>query len=132
AEARPADPAPSATAAASQRAATRFSASPGPSKARAEPESSVFLKQSGQIYMVRDWATLQRWIRERRVDKHDLVSEGGVRWEPVASRPDLLACFDELEPETWFDAPADGGAAGASRADWHDDDTEGIPVGLPP
>src|SRR5690606_4657521 len=48
-------------------------------------------------------------------------------------RPDLLACFDELEPETWFDsAGTSERAASPAGAGWHDDDTEGIPVGLPP
>ena len=146
--------------------------------ATAEPQGdqkpAVFLKQNGQIYMVRDWATLEQWILERRVERHDLVSEGGVRWQPVGSRPDLDHLFDAVdrleadsdgeeapepvvvedeEPE--LDSIASGsfasptpfpfggetpfmggetpfGAAKTGPSHWVDDDTEGIPTGMPP
>ncbi|MEZ4323511.1 MAG: hypothetical protein R3F61_38965 [Myxococcota bacterium] len=107
-----------------------------------ERGSAVFLKQNGQIYMVSDWETLKRWIAESRVDRHDLVSEGGVRWEPIGSRPDLLPAFSgtdittapNLEQAAHFpfggETPFGGDYQTASG--WHDDDTEGIPTGLPP
>ncbi len=103
-------------------------------------EQAVFLKQNGQIYMVRDWETLKRWIVERRVDQNDLVSEGGVRWEPIGSRPDLAPLFRGAPTAPPAAAPAPfpfGGETPFSFGSggdlgWHDDDTEGIPTGLPP
>lgn len=105
----------------------------------------VYLKQEGKVYLVRDWATVQRWIMERRVDREDLVSEGGVRWEPIGSRPELgsfFAAVEQLEAAE-SGSPAAGPApfpfAGGlddpptmSRFGRLDDDTEGVPVGLPP
>jgi len=112
---------------------------PAPPPAAAD-DDGVFLKQNGQIYMVRDWETLKRWIQERRVDRHDLVSEGGVRWEPVGSRADLMAAFSSGLPDLptspdptpfpFGDNPFSGGSSTGSG--WHDDDTEGVPTGLPP
>ncbi len=202
-----------APAAPSLSAPTNISVTPAEeSEAEEEDEeddndSAVFLKQNGQIYMVRDWDTLKRWIEERRVDRHDLVSEGGVRWEPIGSRADLRPHFTDkaankpaspdssavsgsepmdVEPEPTpepasrkapsedFDPPAAiiktprpapvamaksgpsslqvetatvapiadanpfpfGGetpfGGGSTQVGWHDDDTEGIPTGLPP
>jgi hypothetical protein len=109
--------------------------------------NAVFLKQNGQIYMVSDWDTLKRWIAESRVDRQDLVSEGGVRWEPIGSRPDLLSSFAPDDGLSFTDGSpgntlqtANGllggetpfGADYQSSSGWHDDDTEGIPTGLPP
>jgi len=114
-------------------------------------DESVFLKQDGKVYLVKDWATLQRWFMERRVGREDLVSEGGVRWEPIGSRPELgsfFAAVEQLEAaelaglrgnETPF--PTDGSSSwsfedeardpptGLARLD---DETEGVPLGLPP
>ena len=128
-------------------------------------EGAVFLKQNGQIYMVRDWDTLKRWITERRVDRHDLASEGGVRWEPIGSRADLLHLFADtatpaastpseaaptltpaadpepaaslvsVSPATDIpfggETPFLGVGRGTGAGGWHDDDTEGVPTGLP-
>lgn len=113
--------------------------------------SSVFLKQEGKVYLVKDWATLQRWIMERRVGREDLVSDGGVRWEPIGSRPELgsfFAAVEQLEAaelaglrggetpfpsddEQWGEDSLDGAtqASGLARLD---DETEGVPLGLPP
>lgn len=101
---------------------------------------ALFLKQNGQIYRVQDWETLKRWIAEARVDHNDLVSEGGVRWEPIGSRQDLVG----RDPRSQLSAPPPvsspfpfGGdspfatPAPVDRA-WADDDTEGVPTGLPP
>ena len=106
-----------------------------------EADEGVFLKQNGQIYMVRDWETLKRWIQERRVDRHDLVSEGGVRWEPVGSRADLMAAFSSGLPDLPTQEPTPFpfggvetpfGKGTSPHMGWHDDDTEGVPTGLPP
>jgi hypothetical protein len=66
---------------------------PPPAPAPLPEGNPVYLKQSGQIYSVRDWATLRRWIAERRVDRNDLVSDGGVRWEPIGTHPTLAPLF---------------------------------------
>jgi hypothetical protein len=106
--------------------------------AAAAAESDVYLKQNGQIYVVRDWDTLRRWITERRIDQNDLVSEGGVRWEPVGSRPELLSLFQDPRstprpaPVTTFPFSGDTPFGAPSNEVWTDEDTEGIPVGLPP
>ena len=104
--------------------------------AETEGDTTVFLKQQGQIYMVRDWPTLHQWIRERRVAEHDLVSEGGVRWEPVGGRPELAALF-EPEPVTEpvgrfsFEPASPQPEATDAASSWTDDDVDGIPTGLP-
>ncbi len=111
-------------------------------------DSAVYLKQNGQIYRVQDWDTLRRWIDEGRVDQNDLVSEGGVRWEPIGSRPDLVgrnarpvtpsfpgvASAAAPPVATPFPFGGDSPFATASAQDhvWTDDDTEGVPTGLPP
>ncbi|MBX2799371.1 MAG: hypothetical protein KTR31_16975 [Myxococcales bacterium] len=148
---------------------------PGPStllggeEAQQQGESSVFLKQKGQIYMVQDWDTLEDWIRERRVDPSDLVSEGGVRWEPITDRPDLAALLDEVlslaatpvpllpDPSTseesepadlpeplphsemptvadvpFVMAPEPTPVPAPTAVSWSDEDTSGVPTGLPP
>ena len=57
----------------------------------------MLLKQEGKVYHVKDTATMQKWIVERRVLREDLVSIGGVRWEPVGSRPELEVFFQVVE-----------------------------------
>jgi hypothetical protein len=122
---------------------------PAPAPLPSEPKDDaapVYLKQDGKVYLVRDWATLQRWIMERRVGREDLVSEGGVRWEPVGSRADLGTFFAAIEqPSEADDArvgpgsralPFEDGADTSSGPDaWSpggDDLTDGVPLGLPP
>jgi len=114
-------------------------------------EGSLYLKQEGKVYLVRDRETLGRWIQESRVGAEDLVSEGGVRWEPISARAELRGSFaaeesakTPLNPEpppiavpspfpfggeTPFADP-NGGAPGRELRDALD--LEGIPVGLPP
>ena len=58
-----------------------------------ENAGTLFLKQNGQVYVVSDWDMLREWVHEQRVDEQDLVSEGGIRWEPVAGRPELADLF---------------------------------------
>ena len=62
-------------------------------------DSALFLRQNGQIYMVGDWATLERWVAERRVDRTDEVSAGGVQWEPVGDLDRLNDAFHEAEQD---------------------------------
>lgn len=82
-----------------------------------------YLKQSGQVYVVQDWDTLRRWIREGRVDRDDLVSRGGVRWSPVHTWADLATAF---APQT------QAATRRPSQEVWGDEDTDGVPLGLPP
>lgn len=131
------------------RATAPREAAPAGGEAASEADS-VFLKQDGKVYLVKDWATLQRWIMERRVGREDLVSEGGVRWEPIGSRPELgsfFAAVEQLEAaelaglhggDTPFPTEESGWEAseperpppsGLARLD---DETEGVPLGLPP
>lgn len=121
---------------------------PAPSSAT-EPKDDaapVYLKQDGKVYLVRDWATLQRWIMERRVGREDLVSEGGVRWEPVGSRADLGTFFAAIEQPAEAEDPRvgpgtralpfeDGADTNSGPDAWSpggDDLTDGVPLGLPP
>ena len=60
------------------------------------PEGTL-LKQEGKVYHVRNLATIQRWIVERRVLREDLISTGGMRWEPVGNHPDLEIFFQMVE-----------------------------------
>ncbi|MCB9777181.1 MAG: zinc-ribbon domain-containing protein [Alphaproteobacteria bacterium] len=62
-----------------------------------ETEPPMLLKQEGKVYQVEDVATLQRWIVERRVLREDLLSIGGLKWEPVGSRRDLQVFFQLVE-----------------------------------
>ena len=60
------------------------------------PEGTL-LKQEGKVHHVRNLATIQRWIVERRVLREDLISTGGMRWEPVGNHPDLEIFFQMVE-----------------------------------
>ncbi len=115
---------------------------PAPQPEPPPEDRNVYLRQDGKVYLVKDWATLQRWIMERRVGRDDEVSEGGVFWEAVGGRPELGSFFFAIEQLEAFEAHtggsprADGGperrvhgATGLARLD---DDTEGVPMGLPP
>ena len=121
----------------------RPAAPPAPAAPTTPPENanSVFLKQDGKVYLVRDWATLQRWIMEHRVGRDDMVSEGGVNWDRVGGRPELGSFFAAMEKieaaelagiglaaETQLDDPPTSEAGAFSRLD---EPTEGVPMGLP-
>jgi hypothetical protein len=62
----------------------------------AEGEGAL-IKQEGKVYHVRNSATVQRWIVERRVLRDDLISTGGSGWEPVGHHPDLEIFFQMVE-----------------------------------
>lgn len=57
----------------------------------------ALIKQEGKVYHVRNAATVQRWIVERRVLRDDLISTGGAGWEPVGQHPDLEIFFQMVE-----------------------------------
>lgn len=89
------------------------------------PAKGILLKQEGKTYSVRDLATLQRWIVERRVMRDDLVSIGGGAWEKVGDRPDLQSFLEVVDradqtqeegSEAWVswdqaDQPTEGAAS---------------------
>jgi predicted Zn finger-like uncharacterized protein len=57
----------------------------------------LFLAQGDRIYKVRDVATLQRWVVEKRVLPGDRLSMDGKSWEVVSSRADLRPFFAVIE-----------------------------------
>jgi len=57
----------------------------------------LFLAQGDRIYKVRDFATLQRWVVEKRVLPGDRLSLDGKSWEVVSSRADLRPFFAVIE-----------------------------------
>ena len=97
----------------------------------------ALLKQDGKVYHVRNTATIQRWIVERRVLREDLISTGGMRWEPVGGHPDLEIFFQMVErldvlehtgaePEHSTRPPvADGSEL---QGEWPDDTDAGLPM----
>lgn len=92
-----------------------------PAEATADPRQ-LYLKQAGQVYAVRDDATLRRWIAEGRVERGDLVSLGGVHWGPVESHASYAAFF-AADPASRPPRTGDGDAWG--------DEASGVPSGLP-
>lgn len=66
----------------------------------AAPQASgILLSQGDRVYRVRDLATLQRWIVEKRVLATDRVALDGETFEAVADRPELkpfLALLEQL------------------------------------
>lgn len=71
----------------------------------------MLLKQEGKVYQVEDVATLQRWIVERRVLREDLLSIGGLKWEPVGGRRDLQIFFHLVEHAERLALTSGGGGA---------------------
>ncbi|MCK6507845.1 zinc-ribbon domain-containing protein [Myxococcota bacterium] len=69
----------------------------------------MLLKQEGKVYQVEDVATLQRWIVERRVLREDLLSIGGLKWEPVGGRRDLQIFFHLVEHAERLSLTSGGG-----------------------
>jgi len=59
--------------------------------------TELYLDQDGRNYVVRDMATLRRWVEERRVGPEDLLSEGGIGWTPLKDRPELSDLFRDAE-----------------------------------
>ncbi|MCK6527510.1 zinc-ribbon domain-containing protein [Myxococcota bacterium] len=68
--------------------------------AAAVPQApGILLSQGDRVYRVRDLATLQRWIVEKRVLATDRVALDGETFEAVADRPELkpfLALLEQL------------------------------------
>lgn len=71
----------------------------------------MLLKQEGKVYQVEDVATLQRWIVERRVLREDLLSIGGLKWEPVGGRRDLQIFFHLVEHAERLSLTSGGGGS---------------------
>jgi predicted Zn finger-like uncharacterized protein len=67
---------------------------PPPSEAL---KRGLFLAQGDRIYKVRDFATLQRWVVEKRVLPGDRLSHDGKSWEVVSSRSELRPFFAVIE-----------------------------------
>lgn len=59
--------------------------------------ATLFLAQGDRVYKVKDIATLQRWIVEKRVLPGDRISNDGKSWEVVTDRSDLRAFFAIIE-----------------------------------
>jgi len=62
--------------------------------------SSLFLAQGDRVYKVKDIATLQRWIVEKRVLPADRISADGKSWDVVSERVELrpfFALIDQLK-----------------------------------
>lgn len=91
---------------------------------------------------MKDWASLQRWIMERRVAREDEVSEGGVTWETVGSKPELGSFFLAVDQLEQIELARTATPAAPEEDDFEpdpptglarlDDETEGVPIGLPP
>ena len=97
-------------------------------------EGGLFLRQEEHVYVVRDWATLQQWIAEVRVGPQDEVSESGSEWVKACEHPQLRERFPSNSPPAAVrHNPANTATALPPVTDdaWSDDDTEGIPLGLP-
>ncbi len=90
-----------------------------------EAELELYLEQDGRTYVLRDRATLERWIEERRVSGDDRFSEDGLAWVPLKEHPkyrsQLRAAEEisvdttqEVPPNRWqkwmFPEPSQGGA----------------------
>ena len=58
---------------------------------------SILLRQDGKTYHVKDQATLQRWIVERRVVREDEISMGGQDWKRVGDFEGFHVFFDLIE-----------------------------------
>lgn len=103
-----------------------------PTRVSPEPASSdqLYLKQSGQVYMVKDIDTLNRWIVEGRVERGDLVSQGGVHWGPVEANTAFAVAFARAAAEM-HELPQPIRRRQAPDSTWGDD-VAGIPLGLPP
>ncbi len=73
-----------------------------------EIDGELYLQQDGQTYVIKDHATLRRWVEERRVASTDLLSEDGMRWGPLGERAELSDLFrraDVLGVDTTQEVP---------------------------
>ena len=101
----------------------------------------TLIKQEGKVYHVRDSATVQRWIVERRVLRDDLISTGGSVWEPVGQHPDLEVFFQMVERLEQLEQPGpthssgppvpDGATLGNAWVDQEQGNPDEIPMETP-
>lgn len=90
-----------------------------------DTDFELYLEQDGRTYVLRDRATLERWIEERRVSGADRFSEDGTSWVPLNEHPEYRARLraaeelsvdttQEVPPNRWqkwmFPEPTGGGA----------------------
>ena len=61
------------------------------------PAGRLFLAQGDRIYKVKDIATLQRWVVEKRVLPNDRLSRDGKSWDVVSSVAELRPFFTVLD-----------------------------------
>ncbi|MEL6344007.1 MAG: tetratricopeptide repeat protein [Myxococcota bacterium] len=86
----------------------------------AEPQTpGLLLRHGARVYHVKDQATLQRWIVERRIQRSDQISMGDGEWLRADTQPELAAFFalvDEADgrevvvpgvTDVGFEAPSD-------------------------
>ncbi|MEZ4316077.1 MAG: hypothetical protein R3F61_01170 [Myxococcota bacterium] len=90
---------------------------------------AILLKQDHQNYRVDSWDTVRRWIGERRVGGHDLVSETGVVWDKLRDRPEVSDLFYDFDDPTEElpDEPTAESAPERTAVPWSPDD-EGLGV----
>ncbi len=86
-------PAPAEPAARTPAALPRTSPVVPPPPPVRKGSGTLFLAQGDRVYKVKDIATLQRWVVEKRVLPGDRVSNDGKNWEVVNERGDLRAFF---------------------------------------
>lgn len=55
-------------------------------------------RRSGEELSFDDFATLRRWIVERRVAREDQISKTGDNWKPIGSIIELASLFDDAGP----------------------------------
>ncbi|MGB0639937.1 MAG: tetratricopeptide repeat protein [Myxococcota bacterium] len=74
-------------------------ASQEPDTGAATPQEtrSILLRQEGKTYHVKDQATLQRWIVERRILREDEISMGGQEWKTVGDFEGFHVFFELID-----------------------------------
>lgn len=73
---------------------------------RVAEAAELLIKQDGQVYRVPDFATVQRWIVERRLLREDLVSADGITWDSLGTRAELAVFFSLVELVEGIEPPA--------------------------
>jgi hypothetical protein len=77
--------------------------------ATVDSDLELYLEQDGRTYVLRDRATLERWIEERRVSGTDRFSEDGTDWVPLKEHPEYrvrLRQAEEISVDTTQEVPA--------------------------
>jgi outer membrane biosynthesis protein TonB len=77
--------------------ATVAPSEPEQADSAAEETRSILLRQDGKTYHVKDQATLQRWIVERRILREDEISMGGQEWKKVGDFEGFHVFFELID-----------------------------------